>query len=191
MLQWFDEKIIIQKNQMRIIIMSKAGKIIAMIAGILTFIGTFAFSLVTFNAGPTVIYGIGGSIRLIDLFATISTWDVGTWIFAIAYIIFLLSFILQLLGIKSRIAAFFGSLLPLGVVTIVFLSYFNVWFDGLQILSFLFGSGPLVEQWVPMTFGFGLEYPAVPGLIVDLGTFIVGAGGLLSLVSVFLTREDY
>jgi hypothetical protein len=167
--------------------MAKAGKIIALIAGILTLIGTFGFSLLTMS--PIVNYGIGGSIALFNIFkAGVSGWTVVDWIFVIGYIIFLLSFILQLIGIKSRIAAFFGSLLPLAVVTIIFLGFFNVWDGWLYILAF--SSEPLVTQWIPMTFGFGLEYSLLPGLIIDLGTFIVGAGGLLSLVSVFLTRED-
>lgn len=166
--------------------MAKTGKILALIAGLLTFIGTFAFSLVT--VGPLVTYGIGGVMSLIDLFSVVSTWPVMVWIFVVCYILFLLSFALQLLGMKSRIAAFFGSLLPLAVVAIVFLGVYNVWPDGLGMFALLFGNTSLVVQWVPMTFGFGLPFP---GGIIDLGTFIVGVGGLLSLVSVFLTREDY
>ncbi len=167
--------------------MANAGKILATIAGILTFIGTFAFSLIT--AGPLVNYGIGGAMNLITLFQVASGWGVWEWVFVIGYIVFLLSFILQLIGIKSRIAAFFGSLLPLAVVVIIFLGAYNI--APLWGNLFAFSSDPLVTQWVPLTFGFGLPAPAVPGVIIDLGTFIVGTGGLLSLVSVFLTREDF
>ncbi|MHA1111021.1 MAG: hypothetical protein ACTSR4_04880 [Candidatus Hodarchaeales archaeon] len=166
--------------------MATAGKIIAVISGILTFLGTFVFSLLTI--GPIVNYGVGGVINLIPLFQVASGWGVMEWVFVIGYIIFLLSFILQLIGIKSRIAALFGSLLPIAVVVVVFLGYFGVW-DFWTYLMVLSGEG-LVTTWFPMTFGFGLEFPAIPGLMIDLGTFIVGTGGILSLVSVFLTRED-
>ena len=85
--------------------MTKAGKILAGIAGILTLLGTFAFSLVTVPG--LVHYGIGGVMQLITLFSLAGSWTAWVWVFVIGYIIYLLSFILQLIGIKSRIAAFF------------------------------------------------------------------------------------
>ena len=166
--------------------MAKVGRILALVAGILTFLGTFAFSLITMG-GTSVVYGIGGVINLIPLFQVASGWDVVEWVFVIGYLLFLLSFIIQLVGIKSRIAALFGSLLPIAVVVIIFLGYFDAW-DFWTYLAVLGGDG--LTTWFPFTFGIGLEFPVIPGIIIDLGTFIVGAGGLLSLVSVFLTRED-
>ncbi len=172
--------------------MAKAGKIIALIAGILTFIGTFGFSLITLGSGLGVHYGIGGVLSFINnIIPIFSSWNAVTWIIVVGYFIFLLSFVLQLIGIKSRIAAFFGSLLPIAISTIIFLAYFGVWADGLNlIIAFVYE--PLVVDWFPMTFGFGLEMTTIWGqLLVDLGTFIVAVGGLLSFVSVFLTREDF
>jgi hypothetical protein len=176
------------------IIMTKAGKILALIGGLLTFLGTWAFSLFTVTT-PTVFvnYGVGGVQQLIDMFALgVTGWPWQLWLYVIGYMLFLLSFILQLVGIKSRIAAAFGCIFPLALIVFIFLAYFGVWYDGFGPIFLFFSREPLVAQWVPMTFGFGLDAATVwPGAILDLGTFIVTGGTLLTLVSVFLTREEY
>ena len=95
--------------------MAKIGKIFALIGGILTFLGTYAFSLTTIIGSPLYVnYGIGGILQLVELFKLgVVGWPWLLWVFVIGYMLYLLSFILQLIGMKSRIAAFFGSLLPL------------------------------------------------------------------------------
>lgn len=174
--------------------MATAGKILALIGGLLTFIGTFAFSLFTITTPSVFVnYGVGGIQNLIELFGLgVSGWSWQLWVYVIGYMLFLLSFILQLIGTKSRIAALFGTLLPLTMVVFIFLAYFGWWVDGFAPIFLFFTREPLVAQWVPMAFSLGLDATSYwPGSIVDLGTFIVGGGSILTLVSVFLTRDDF
>ena len=164
--------------------MAKAGKIVALIGAILTLVGTYFFTLVE---GPLVgmyVYGAGGMFNIDDMITSaISGGEWQSWILIVAVILYLLSGFIQLLGIKSRIAAFFGSLLPLTVCVLTVLLIAGVGWIFLLVI-FVLGADPLVTNVLPVTFEYGF-------MSFGLGTIIVGLGGLLSLVSVFMSRDDF
>ena len=158
--------------------MAKAGKILALLGGILVLIGTFALSL--FQPAPGVhVYGIQGILNI----ATI--WTGGVWgiVAAVGYCLYLLAFLMILIGIKIRVLAFIGALFPIAAATFVFLG--GVWAVPLGYLA-TFQGGAAIWTYIPLSF---------PSLLfmgsIDLGTWVVGVGGLLALVSAFLSRDDY
>ncbi|TFG20543.1 MAG: hypothetical protein EU530_02980 [Promethearchaeota archaeon] len=170
--------------------MAKAGKILALVGAVLTILGTYLFTLSEIFPGVSYLWGTGGWINIGPLFqyATSGAPDAWqAWIVAIVMIIFLLSGLLMLLGIKSRIAAFFGCLVPLAVATMFILGAFGISVLGAYGIYFLFlGSGPVVLNVFPLTF----EYPGLAPGGLGWGTLIIALGSLLVLISVFLTRED-
>ena len=159
--------------------MAKAGKILALIGGLLTLIGVFFFSLYTNGTGYN--YGIFGVVALLDLLSG-SGWQV--LVFSIFYILYLLSFILILIGIKSRALAIIGSLFPLAILVIVLLGAFDVWLAPFTILIDNVGAGGMPALSI---FPFSLDALLISS--IDLGTWIVGLGGLLALISGFISRD--
>ena len=162
------------------------GKFLALLGGIVTLIGTFFFSL--FTSGALYNYGIMGAVGVLD---AISGSGVEGVVFSIIYILYLLSFMLILIGIKSRIFAIIGSILPIAGMVFVILGAFGVWTYPINWLGNAIGGGgmgPLVPGIIPVSFDALL----LPGSYstIDLGTWIVGLGGLLALVSGFISREN-
>ena len=170
--------------------MAKAGKILALIGAVFTILGTYLFSLSEFIPGSSYIYGTAGwlNIGAIFQYATSGAPDAWqAWIVGITIILFLISGLIMLLGIKSRIAAFFGSLVPLALSVILILGAFGVSVLGIYGIYILFlAAAPLVPGVFPLTF----EYPALAPAGLGWGTLLVALGSLLVLISVFMTRED-
>ena len=83
----------------------------------------------------------------------------------------------------TNTAAFFGSLLPITAAVFVILVIAGVG-SPIMISVFLLGAEPLVPNVIPLTFEYGF-------MNFGLGTILVGLGGLLALISVFMKREDY
>ena len=166
--------------------MANSGKILALLGGIITLIGTMFFSL--FTSGTLYNYGIGGAIGLLDAFSG-GGWE-GT-VASIGYLLYLLAFVLILIGIKSRIFAIIGSLFPLAAMVFVILGAYGVWTTPIFWLGNYIGGGgmpALVPNIIPVSFDALLL--AGPGSTIDIGTWIVGLGGLLALVSGFISREN-
>jgi len=165
--------------------MAKAGKIIALIGAILTILGTFLFSLMG-NPG-TGFYVYGWSMLNIDDIFVLAASDPSAWMFYIIGVIAILYFLsgfIQLLGIKSRIAAFFGSLIPLAISVFVLLAVFGVYIDIGMIIGLLLSRPELATGIFPVSFEYGF-------MSFGLGTIIIGVGSLLTLITTFMTREDY
>ncbi len=158
--------------------MAKGGKILALIGGILVLIGTYALSL--FRAGPGVhVYGIQGILNITTI------WSGGVWgiVAAVGYCLYLLAFLFILIGIKVRALAFIGALFPIAATAFVFLG--GVWGVPLTYLAG-FQGGAALWTYIPLSFDALLFMGSV-----DLGTWVVGVGGLLALVSAFISRDDY
>ncbi len=167
--------------------MAKTGKLFALFGAIITILGTYLFTLGEVIPGTSYLYGVGGwaNIGAVFQYATSGAPDAWqAWIVGITLIIYLISGLIMLLGIKSRIAAFFGSLVPLAVGIILILGTFGVSVLGMYGLYFLFLTGaPVVANVIPLTFEYSF-------MSLGWGTILVTLGGLLVLVSVFMTRED-
>ncbi len=162
--------------------MAKSGKILALLGGILVVIGTFGLSL--YSDSGNFYYGIGYFFP----FSNFTSLFTGGWVailIAVGIIFYLLAFILILIGMKSRIFAIIGSLFPLAMATFVFLFAFGVWPNGLLAAWPAGDFLPLVAQWVPMSFPQTVLFGGV-----DLGTWVIAVGGLLALISGFISRED-
>jgi hypothetical protein len=165
-----------------------AGKSLALIAGLLTLIGTYVVAIYGV-AGVYAGSGIGFILNIPSLFADATTYASGlsieVWLFyilVIVFIIFLAAGLLQIVFMKSRVLSILWSLFPLGV-SLMFLLL--VYTDVLGIKSAFFALFFIGEH-------YGGIYPFIVNVGSDLalGVYIILAGGVLGLVSGFLPRED-
>jgi hypothetical protein len=165
-----------------------AGKVLALIAGLLTLIGTYVVAIYGI-AGSYAGSGIGFILNIPDLFSNAATYATGlsieVWLFyilVIVFIIFLAAGLLQIIFMKSRIFSILWSLFPLGV-SLMFLLL--VYTDILGIKSAFFALFFIGDQ-------YGGIFPFIVNVGGDLalGVYLVLGGGALGLISGFLPRED-
>ncbi|TFG20544.1 MAG: hypothetical protein EU530_02985 [Promethearchaeota archaeon] len=104
------------------------------------------------------------------------------WIVGPIIILYLISGFIMLLGMKSKIAAILGSILPLFVSFSVIFAWLDLTPPYLMYFATL-SAEPIVAGFIPFTFEYSF-------MIIGWGTFIIAIGGMLSLVSGFLTRHD-
>ncbi|MCP4760765.1 MAG: hypothetical protein GY870_03220 [archaeon] len=165
------------------------GKTISIIAGLITVIGTFMFSL--YGADPNLSYGIGGLLSLSDNFS--NPGAIGTafgmdslvgYVFIVFYIWFLASGILQIAGMKGRSSAIMGSIPPLVIGAFIILysldpTIFPSFIDALN----LFRGSTVLDGAVPIVYGF-------TGRTEHIGTYMILVGGFFSLISGLTNREE-
>ena len=160
----------------------KTGKLLALIGAILTILGTFFFTLLEGQLIGYYVNGIAGLMNIPSIIqSAISGGNWLSWVLIVFLFLYLLSGFIQLWGIKSRIAAFFGSLLPLTAAIFVILLIAGAGAP-IMISVFLLGAEPLVPNVIPLTFEYSF-------MNFGLGTILIALGSLLALVSVFMTRE--
>lgn len=165
-----------------------AGKYLAVIAAILTILGTFVFalfgspgSLVGSGLGfieslDSIIENAGDYADLVDLHIVLYWFIVGL------FFIFLASGFLQFIGIKSRVFIFIISLFPLGVGVMITLVFYTDLLGNVSQLFTLFLYGEHYGDFFPILIELG---------DVALGTFILLGGGVLGIISAILPREEY
>ncbi|MFX1572604.1 MAG: hypothetical protein ACFFB0_07640 [Promethearchaeota archaeon] len=168
-----------------------AGKVLCILGGIISIVSTFILSWISLDIGGTdyFAYGIGVVKNLMNMFTDAET--LGTtlgipgfaiYIIAVILIIFLISGIFQIIGVKSRAMAIIGSIFVILVGVLIFLGAFNV-VDAPAWVENIFGdSEPLVEGIIPF------DLPLGP---VSLGTYILLAGGVLGLIGGIIGPESY
>ncbi|MHA1376083.1 MAG: hypothetical protein ACTSR7_17535 [Promethearchaeota archaeon] len=163
-----------------------SGKLFALIAAILTILGTYVFALYLGFPGA-VGSGIGFILNIPDLFtnaaslATLLSIDVIIfYVLLIVFIVFLASGVLQLIFAKSKILSLIFSLFPLGVgLMFIFLAYTD--FLGIKSAFFaLFFMGEHYADFYPIL---------VPLGDLALGAYLITAGGALGLLSTFMERD--
>lgn len=163
------------------------GKIFCFIGAILTLVATFILGFGYVPLTGFGFFGIGFLMNIDNIFEDTFSYsvlfggqDIVVYILFVVLLIFLISGFIQLAGIKNRIAAIIGSLLPI-FISLVFISYF---YDVLipepvtYITSF-FWNLAIVEGVLPLhviagTTGTSME--------VSLGTYILLSGGVLGLI---------
>jgi len=169
------------------------GKIFVILGAILSILGTYVFAIYAGGSGYVgsgigfILNTFGGGLADPTLFAGSSTYvpflGIEVWLYYILlvlFLIFLAAGVLQLIGMKSRVAGLIFSLFPLGVgLMFVFLVYT----DFLGIKSTFFA-----------LFFYGVQYGNVFPILINLGDLALGAyllvgGGALGLISTFLPRE--
>jgi hypothetical protein len=158
-----------------------AGKALAVIGGLLVIVATFLLTL--YASGGQFASGINLVMNIMTLFSATDIWG---WVFVVVFIIFLLSGILILIGVKSRALAIIGALVPLVLSIFIILG-------PLGILSDMYSYfGPMLgDQLVPDIIPFDLQlWPSDVALgTVSLGTYILLVGGLFGLISGFMSRD--
>lgn len=164
------------------------GKLFALIAAILTILGTYVFAIYLGFPG-FVGSGIGFIVNIPDLFADaallagIMGIDVIIfYLLVVVFIVFLAAGVLQLIFAKSKILSLIFSLFPLGVgLMFMILAYIP---DLLGIKSAFFALFFMGEH-------YGGFYPILLNMgDLALGAYLITAGGVLGLISGFLPRED-
>ena len=172
-----------------------AGKILAILAGLITLVGTYCIAIYSFGPGYVGsgigfllnLFGIGvaspGIFAGADAYALALSLDVIVfYLLVVLFVIFLFSGILQFIGAKSRIVAIIFSLFPLAVGTMFILIFYTTILGPISGFFALFFIG---EQYGGM-FPFMVDI----GGAVGLGSFIILAGGVLGLISGFMPRES-
>ncbi|MEE9377872.1 MAG: hypothetical protein V3V33_07530 [Candidatus Lokiarchaeia archaeon] len=102
------------------------------------------------------------------------------YVYVVIFIIFLASGVLQMLSIRSRAVGLIFSLFPLGIGLMFILLVYT---DILGITSSFFAMFFLGEQ-------YGNVYPILVDLgTLDLGVYLLLAGGALGVICVFLERD--
>ncbi len=164
----------------------EAGKFLALLGGILTLLGTYVFAL--YGSTGIVGSGIGYILNIGDLFgeadslSTLIDTPIGLYyVIVVLLIVFLASGVLQMIGSQSRAVSFIFSLFPLGVgLMLVLLVYTDI----LGTTSGFFTITFMGEQ-------YGDFFPILINLgDLGLGPYLLISGGVLGVISVFLTRED-
>lgn len=168
------------------------GKNLIFAGGILTLIGTYLFTWFSFSyITVQFAYGIGGIKNFMDLLLNnkfyVERLDMPGWliqVIAILMLIFLISGILQLAGKKNRKVGLVGTILPLlmglmlvlgGSISLlgVFLRYLEIYGD----------TDPLIAGLIP--------YHYVIYGRVSIGSLLVLAGGILGLIGVIISKEEF
>jgi len=155
-----------------------AGKAFAIIGGLLVIVATFILSLYTYG----VEYASG--INIIMNFAELFAGEIINIVFGVLLIIFMISGILILIGVKSRALAIIGALMPLVLSIFIILGPLGI----LDLYSYF---DPLLgDQLVAGIIPYDMPIWPGSGLIqVSLGTYILLVGGLIGLISGFMSRD--
>ena len=169
----------------------ESGKITSLLAGIITILATYVFSWYTMDIPPNIptsFYsnGLGIINNIPSMFTNASTYGTllnmpgfAVYIVAGFLIFFLASGIIQITGIKSKVVAIVGSIMPIGIGIALFFTNSNI-LDKIIWIENVFGTNSLLGI-------FPLQI--VPNEIVDIGGYLLLIGGGLGIVSVFLPRD--
>lgn len=157
-----------------------AGKILIILAALLTILGTWVFATLLFIPGY-VGSGLGFAMNLPSIIGTDPGADaVVFYLLLVLFIAWLGSGVLQLIGLKSRIVGIIFSLIPLAIgLMLVLLIYTDI----LGMMSAIFTLMTVGEQ-------IGGIFPIlVPLGDLALGTYFLLAGGVLGIVGSAMPRD--
>lgn len=170
-----------------------AGKILILIGALLTLVSTFFFTLFeilftgAYASGLGFVFNIPTILSSADGYAiTMDVEVIVVYILAIVYIVFILSGILQLVGLASRAVAIIGSILPLAVGVLILLINLGI----LDMIGYtqLFWDVPIVDGVLPFNIAIG---PTSAVAITSLGTYTLLAGGVLGFVGGIIGTSDF
>ncbi|MHA2181596.1 MAG: hypothetical protein ACXAAH_09250, partial [Promethearchaeota archaeon] len=111
----------------------KIGKIFVIIGAILALVSTFLLSFGQTNGtdGRTLTSGIGFLFNLPEIFGNVAYWNSFNggdttlqYVFAVLFIVFVFSGVIQLVGVANKYVALIGSLIVIafGITLIIFIS---------------------------------------------------------------------
>lgn len=159
------------------------GKILIILGALLSILGTYVFALFLFWPGA-VGSGLGFATNLFDIIAidpsSLGADAITFYFMLVLFIIWLVSGVLQLVGLKVKIVGIIFSLFPLGIGIMFMLLFYT------EIL------GPMTALFTFFTIGehFGDFFPILVSLgDLGLGAYFLIAGGALGLVGSIMPRE--
>jgi len=156
------------------------GKILLILGALLTILGTYVFAVfVTFPG--YVGSGLGFAMRIFDIIAIDPGADAFAFYFMLVlFIAWLVSGVLQLVGLKVKIVGLIFSLVPLAI-GIIFLLF--MYTEILGMMTFVFMILTTGEH-------FGGVYPVLVLLgDLGLGTYFLIGGGVLGLIGSLMPRD--
>ncbi len=175
-----------------------AGKILIIFGAILTLVSTFFLSLVTVDMPGAILwleaglnYGNGMNFFMHITYLFTDTGTVATqfglpvyliYIIIVLLIFFVISGVIQLIGIKSRAAAIIGSIMPLFIGIIIILGSFMT---TLPAILAGFGSFQLDSALVAGIVPFDLPLGGI-----SLGAYLLVAGGALAFIGGIIGTSD-
>lgn len=160
------------------------GKKLSIIAGIITLVSTYLMSWYAIDIGGEIYYagGLGIINNIASMFTEAQVLELtlgipfyAVYIVAIVLILFLAAGIFQILGVKSRALVIFGTLLSLGVGSLIWLGSANV-IDAANWIENMIGTNqPLVDGIIPWQI-LGLD-------TFDIGMYLLYLGGIIGIVA--------
>ncbi|MFW9823883.1 MAG: hypothetical protein ACFFE4_13145 [Candidatus Thorarchaeota archaeon] len=175
----------------------KIGKILIVVGALLTLVSTFLLSFGQTNGsdGRTLTSGIGFLYNLPEIFGNVAYWNSFNggettlqYVFAVVFIIFVFSGVIQLVGLANKYIALLGSLIVIafGITIIVFIAV-DIPGWGMNRYSSLFWRAPIgsLPLDVPIIDASGVFYQAY-----SLGIITLLVGGALGLIGGILEIKD-
>ena len=156
------------------------GKIFIILGALLTILGTWVFATILFIPGY-VGSGLGFAMNLPSIIGADPGADaVVFYLLLVLFIAWLASGVLQLIGLKSRIAGIIFSLVPLAIgLMLILLIYTEI----LGMMSAIFTLMTVGEQ-------IGGFFPIyVPLGDLGLGTYFLLGGGVLGIIGSSMPRD--
>jgi hypothetical protein len=177
----------------------KIGKILILVGAILTLFSTYFLSFAQTNGadGRTYASGIGFLFNLPSIIGDVAYW-VGfnggeamiIYIVAIVFIVFLLSGIIQLIGLINKYVAMIGSIIVIGMsIAIILAVTIDIPGWGLSQYSSLLWAPPIADGVWPLD----VPIVAAPGAFyqnLSLGSITLIVGGGLGLAGGILGIKD-
>lgn len=169
--------------------MGSTGKGLAIVAGILVLLATFVLSWFSVSGVPAhglgLLNNIGGMFTNPDAMAT--AWGIPAFVPYIlggVFLFFLVSWLLVFIGVKSRASAIIGSVMPILLGWAVLAGYFGIPPNYAPYVSPFLGA-PLIPGIIPYSLGL----MTTGAVTLNIGSFILIAGGILGFVSGLLRRD--
>jgi hypothetical protein len=158
-----------------------AGKILCILGGIITLLATYLFSFAVLIPGFASLYGIGFFMNFEIFFSGIPATAIEI-IMIIVFVIFMLSGVFILVGLKVRALAIFGGIFATVIGLYLILTTYNLLPPEIGQYILFFARADLVGGIIPLSVDLG--GPA-------LGSFLVLGGGVLGLVGGIMGTEDF
>lgn len=168
-------------------------KIFIIIGAILSILGTYVFAL--FNLTLAWLgSGLGFALNLPDLLGNVAFYatilDVEVWmvyLIIIISIVFLGAGVLQLVGLKSRLAGLIFSLFPLGVGILTFLLFWTDTLEPINTIFAVFFTTDVLGNMFPIFAAGGGNNLFLGDL--GLGAYFLVAGGTFGFIGCIFLRE--
>ena len=166
-----------------------AGKGLTIVAGILVLVATFLLSWFSVSGVPAhglgLLNNIGGMFSNAEGMAT--AWGIPgfvPYILGGVFLFFLVSWLLILIGTKSRATAIIGSILPIFLGWAVIAGYFGIPPDFMPYVAPFLG-----DEMIPGIIPYSLVLMTNSSVVsLNLGSIILIAGGILGFISGCMKR---